>query len=227
MTLMVTTWWWGDKFSVDYVNKLAAGIKRHLTIPYEFACIHDKDSPNFSNDVDYSWPIPDVNLTKVKGCFARLRMFDPAWQKEILMFADTIVNIDLDTIITGSLDQAFNRPEQFVIMQGANASNPCPMNGALMLLRKGAHSEVWSDFSLEKAAKAQFFSFPDDQGWIWHKVPDAAGWKVGHEHGIYVYQKRGWPVGTVYLPDNAKLVTFINRDPSQMMHLDWVRDNWK
>jgi hypothetical protein len=112
-------------------------------------------------------------------------------------------------------------------MQGANASNPCPMNGALMMIEAGAHPEVWRDFSLEAAMEAHYYSFPDDQGWIWHKVPDAAGWKCGPEYGVYVYQKRGWPTENNDLPVLARLVTFINRDPSQLMHLDWVRNNWK
>lgn len=231
--LVVTTWWWGNKFDVSHVNKLAAGIKRHLKMPHRFACIHDKGFPDFSIDVDHSWPIADEILTRYKGCFARLRMFDPAWQKAYpchAMYqvpADLLVNIDLDTVITGPLDPLFDRPEPFVIMQEANAANPCPMNGALMMLRPGAHPEVWKDFSVDAASKVPFFSFPDDQGWIWHKVPGAAGWKCGPEYGVYVYQKRGWPSNSVYLPDGARLVTFINKDPSQLMHLDWVRENWK
>jgi hypothetical protein len=232
--LVVSTWWWGNKFPIDNVNKLAAGVKRHLKRPYRFACIHDKGFPAFSDDVHHSWPIPDENLTKVQGCFARLRMFDPTWQQAYPFHSmyddapsDCIVNIDLDTVITGPLDPLFNRNEPFIIMQGANAVNPCPMNGALMMLHAGVHSEVWNDFSLEAAQQVPFHSFPDDQGWIWHKVPDAAGWRVGPEYGIYVYQKRGWPMGTNKFPKDARLVTFVNRDPSQLVHLDWVRENWK
>lgn len=234
--LMITTWWWGSKFPIEDVNKLAAGVKRHIKQPYRFACINDKGFPAFSDDVHHSWPIPDTHLTKVKGCFARLRMFDLGWQRSypfhemyqemIGAIPDKLVNIDLDTVITGSLDVLFDRPEPLVIMQGANTANPCPMNGALMMLRPGAHPEVWNDFSLDKAAKVPFHKFPDDQGWIWHKVPNAKGWTCGPMHGVYVYQKRGWPVETVHLPQGARLVTFINRDPSQLMHLDWVKEHW-
>lgn len=232
MALMITTWWWGNKFSIDYVNRLAAGVKRNLKMPYRFACIHDKGFPGFSDDVHHSWPLADEMLTRQKGCFARLRMFDPVWQKAYPChemygnFADHIINIDLDTIITGSLDDLFDRPEPFVIMQGGNSINPCPYNGALMMLQPGINSEVWKDFSLAAANKVPFHSFPDDQGWIWHKVPDAAGWKCGSEHGIYVFQKRGWPGSTV-LPNGARLVTFINNDPAKLMHLDWVKEHWR
>ena len=68
--------------------------------------------------------------------------------------------------------------------------------------------------------------FADDQGWIWHKLPNAAGWKVGPEHGIYVYKKRGWPGGDD-LPEGARLVTFINKHPAQFAHLGWVKEHWR
>lgn len=235
--LTICTWWWGDKFGIDHVNKLAASVRRNLAQTYRFVCIHDADKgfPDFSDAVTHSWPIIDTELTKTKGCFARLRMFDPEWQEmypgntELYGNApfSRLVSIDLDTIIVGQLDPVVDRKEDFVIMQGGNATNPCPYNGALMLLRPGAHPEVWKDFSLEAAAKVPFYSFPDDQAWLAHKVPGAAAWKTGPEHGVYVFQKPGWPGGGYVPPDGARLVTFINRDPSQLMDLKWVQENWR
>jgi hypothetical protein len=129
-------------------------------------------------DIEVIPLVRDIELTKINGCFARLRMFDPEWQW-IARVDECLVNIDLDTVITGPLDPLFDRPEPFVIMQKGNASNPCPYNGALMMIRAGAHPEVWTDFSLEAAAETAHYEFPDDQGWIWHKMPNAAGWKCG------------------------------------------------
>jgi hypothetical protein len=148
---------------------------------------------------------------------------------------DRIVCIDLDTVITGALDPLFDRPEPFVIMQKGNASNPCPYNGALMMIRAGAHPEVWTDFSLEAAAETAHYEFPDDQGWIWHKIPNAAGWKCGSETGVFVFRKPGWPSfdrkmkrGRDDLPKGARLVTFSGgRSPQKYEHLDWVKQNWR
>lgn len=151
-------------------------------------------------------------------------MFDPVWQ-ERNGIADRLINFDLDTVITGPLDPLFERTEPLVIMQGANKVNPCPFNGALMMLRPGAHPEVWSDFTVDRAYAVPFYEFPDDQGWIHHKVPGAAGWQVGPEHGVYVYKKRGWPEGDA-LPSGARLVTFVNNDPAKLTHLDWVKEHW-
>lgn len=208
--LTVCTWKWGNKFSDEHVAKLCEGVRRNLKQPFEWRVFRPEAR--------------DVHLTKMPGCFARLRMFDPEWQARNFI-NDRLVNIDLDTVITGPLDSLFDRDDQLVIMQGANVANPCPFNGALIMLRAGAHPEVWRDFNVDAASKVPFYSFPDDQGWIHHKVPDAAGWHVGQASGVYVYQKRGWPSGTA-LPDDARLVTFVNNDPEKLMHLDWIREHW-
>lgn len=227
--LVVCTWLWGDRLTINDVAKLLRGVSRHLKQDHRFALITDDPFKAPGCEV---WNIrrEDRDLLKMKGCFARLRMFDPEFQRKVgLNDGDRVVTIDLDTVITGPLDPLFDRPEPFVIMQGANASNPCPFNGALQMLRPGYRPDVWSDFSLDAAAKVPFHSFPDDQGWLHAKIPDAAGWKVGPEHGVYVYAKPGWPGGKANsdLPEGARLVTFINKHPSDVAHLDWVKEHWR
>ncbi len=245
--LIVSTWLWGNKFNIDDVAKLRAGVKRNLKQPHRFVLVTDdlyrkglKDPKLFGDaagsrlDIEVVPIIRDMHLTKIRGCFARLRMFDPEWQWAS-SFDDKFVCIDLDTVITGPLDPLFDRPEPFVIMQGGNSSNPCPYNGALMMLRPGAYPEVWSDFNLEKMGEIPFYEFPDDQGWLWHKVPNAAGWKCGRGSGVFVFHKPGWPgwstkdgVSGDPLPDGARLVTFSGwRTPKRFENLVWVRNNWR
>lgn len=210
---------WGTKYGQSDVNKLQFGIDRNITWPHRLVCIDPTGGP-------------DEYLTKIKGCFCRLRMFDPQWQKEVLKVdaGERIVCLDLDLIVTGSLEKSglFDREETFLILQGANASNPCPFNGSVMMLRAGCHPEVWNDFSLEEAQKIPKYEFPDDQGWIHYKLPRAAGWKCGPESGIYAFQKPGWPPKTSALPAGARIVAFPGwREPSKFTHLDWVKIHWR
>lgn len=207
--LILTTWVWGDKYGPDYIAKLEGSIARNLTEPYEFRVIRTDDP-----------------LTKEKGCFARLRAFDPFWQAEQgFMPGDRIVCMDLDLVVTGSLDGLFDRAEPFVILTGINSSNPCPYNGSLWMLRAGHRPDVWGDFSLEAAAKVPFDSFPDDQAWMAHKLPDVGAF--GPETGVYGFHKPGWPKGEA-LPKNASIVAFPGwRDPVGFQHLDWVKQHWR
>lgn len=215
-SLFVGTWFWGDKYSTYYTDRLAAGVSRHLSVPYRWRV----------------WqPLPeDYYLTLISGCFARLRMFDPAWQEaQGIAPGDRIVSLDLDAIVTGSLDPLFARDDPFVILQGANASNPCPYNGSVFMARAGQHAEVWTSFSLAATRRIPRFDFPDDQGWLAEKIPNAAGWRAGPSSGIYAFHKPGWPKGTHDLPKDARLVVFPGwRDPATFEPVaPWIREHWR
>lgn len=224
--LTIVTWLWGDKYSGDDVRKLRAGFRRHLETPNRFVCVTDR-AETFDPDI-MTAPIwsGDIHLTKIKGCFARLRMFDPEWQEAIAPGCDRIVCCDLDAIVTGPLDPLFDRPEPFVILGGANAVNPCPYNGSLMMLRPGHHANVSRDFTLAAAERVPKHEFPDDQGWLWHMIPNAATWRAGPESGVYAFLKPGWPKGSE-LPADARMVVFPGwRSPEKFKHLPWVQQHW-
>lgn len=227
MALVITTWLWGDKYGVSDVAKLAAGVRRHLKQPYSFVCVTDDLGREPIEGVKYR-PIFNPELLRVAGCFVRLRMFDPYWQfLEDIPEGSRIVCMDLDSVVTGPLDPLFDRDEDFVILQGANASNPCPYNGSLWMLRAGSRWTVWADFSIQKANEAGFYEFPDDQGWMAHKVPGAAGWMAGSKSGVYAFKKPGWPDGDD-LPKDARLVVFPGwRSPEKFKDLGWVKEHWR
>lgn len=210
--LTICTWRWGDKYPGHYVERLKAGVARHLKQEFRFAV--------FASESE------DEYLTKVPGCFCRLRMFDPEWQQKHGL-TGRIVSIDLDTVVVGPLDELFDVDDPFASLQGANASNPCRYNGSIFMLRAGYRPDVWNDFSLAAAARVPQYEYPDDQSWLLHKIPDAAAWDVGAKSGIYAFQKPGWPAGTS-MPADARLVAFPGwRDPSKFTHLDWVREHWR
>jgi hypothetical protein len=223
--LTVVTYCWGEKYNRSYVAKIAAGVKRNLSLPHRFAIVTDDRSLASIAPV---WMIPDEDryLLKLPGCLARLRMFDPKWQaKHGINEGDRLVCIDLDAIVTGPLDPLFDRSDDFTILQGINTTNPNPMNGSIFMLRGGANAHVWSDFSFDAISKLWFHAFPDDQGWFDHKIKDAGAW--GPADGVYGFKKVHWPKGDD-LPANARLVAFPGwRDPSKFEHLAWIREHWR
>jgi len=226
--LTICTWLSGDAYSLEDVAKLKRGIDRHLKQPYRFMLIteHEREVPEF---LCTGWlcPIQDRYLLDHKGCFVRLRMFDPEWQKE-LEIDDRLVCMDLDSVVTRNLDALFDRPEPFVILGGVNAMNPCPFNGSLMMIRPGAHPEVWSDFSLKAVQNMPCYQFPDDQQWIAKKVPAAATWRAGRTSGVFGFRKPGWYTREESLPHEARLVVFPGwRKPSKFLNLPWIQEHWK
>jgi hypothetical protein len=209
--LTICTWLWGDKYPRKYHERLRAGLKRHVKQPYRFIIFP---------------PMPGDEALVGRGCFCRLRMFDPEWQASHGL-EGRLVCLDLDVVITGPLDPLFDRPETFMVLGGANQSNPNPFNCSVMMLRAGRHADIWTDFSLEAAQNIPWYAFPDDQSWIWHKLPHAVTWDCGPRSGIWSFQKRGWPKDDK-LPEGARIVAFPgSRDPGQFEHLDWVKEHWR
>lgn len=225
--LTISTWLWGDKYGVEDVRKLHNGVTRHLSQQHRFIVMTERER-------DWSPPanierhaIKDPELLKHPGCFARLRMFDSGWQKN-RGISGRLVCMDLDSVVIRNLDALFNRPETFVILGGANSMNPCPYNGSLMMLRTGHHEDVWTEFSLEAARAIPFYEFPDDQGWLAHKLPNAATWQAGRKSGVLAFKKPGWPHGSLHPPQQTCLVVFPgSRRPSDYPYLDWVQHNWQ
>lgn len=227
--LTVCTWLWGDKYPGWYVDRLIASLDRN--IHQDFRSVLITNQP-VNGGADWVLPIDqaDRDLLYLPGCLARIRMFDRQWQiksgiPEWVNTAARIVCIDLDAVITGQLDQLFDRDDEFTILQHVNSTNPCPFNGSLWMFRSGIRHDVWGDFSVAAVRKVPYHAFPDDQGWLHHKFPNAAAWTG--EDGVYAFKKRGWPDGDA-LPANARVVAFPGwRDPSKFTHLDWVKENWR
>lgn len=212
--LHVTTWCWGDKYAGHYLERLERGVARHLKQEHRFHVCRPSAE--------------DEHLTKEPGCLVRLRTFDPAWQAgQGIEPGDRIVCLDLDLIVTGALDDVFDRDEPFVILQGVNAVNPCPFNGSVWMLRAGYRPDVWTSFSPEAARAAPWWerAYPDDQCWFHHMMPDAGAF--GPEQGVYAFMKPGWNGHAESLPANAKIVAFPgHRDPSQFTNVGWVKHHW-
>jgi hypothetical protein len=224
--LNICTWLWGNsKYTNIYVERLYAGVQRHLHQPFRFLLMTERWRDITLRSEIERHAIKDEVLTKILGCFARLRMFDVGWQINRKLHGP-IICLDLDIVITGTLDHLFNRSEPIVLLEGANSLNPCPYNNSVFMFQPGAHPELWSDFSMDVAKKIRYQEFPDDQGWFWHKLPNAATWKVGPSSGIWSFRKRNWPPGDA-LPSQASIVAFPgHRDPSQFTHLKWVKEHW-
>jgi len=228
MAVAFVTWLWGQKYSPLDVCKLADGIRRNTNLHFRFIVVTDQQLKNSVPSYVEIIPLPNPELIG-RGCFCRLRMFDPEWQQQN-KFDDRIVSIDLDAVITGNVDQLFNGNEKFLILQGVNAVNPNPFNCSVMMLKSGACSNAWTEFSMEKTKQIVFHEFPDDQGWIWHLFPNACGWRGGEISGIYAFQKPGWPYSQSiqYLPYNARIVTFIGwRKPKDFADLPWMMQHWR
>jgi hypothetical protein len=225
--LNVFTWLWTqDNVAVQYgphhVQTLANMVKRNLTIPHRFICISDQDVPN----VDTIPHLPPMERVKNKRwpitrpqCYRRLRMFDPAMAD---VLGERYVTMDLDTVVVGSLDAMFDRPEPLVINRAVGSWN---YNGSMWLHTPGTHSSIYESFDPELAIEANKKGFVgSDQAWFRYHLGPRAVPTFGPEDGSVQYRtfrKQG-----DQLPDNARIVFFAGGQKPWDLDHDWIKQNY-
>ena len=132
---------WGTKYGPEYVNRLYRGVTRHLSRPHRFVCFTD-DATGIDPRVEIR-PLPSLGLPPGP---------ERGWLK-LATFAPTLADLegvtlflDVDVIITGSLDVFFEPAGPFYIMRDFNPRSDKVGNSSVYRFVIGAHPSVLSDF---------------------------------------------------------------------------------
>lgn len=171
---------WGDKYTADYVNKLYASVKRNLTIPFTFVCFTE-DAKGLNPNIKISEltaKLP-VNIPRFQGWWYKLELF-----KANNGLTGRIFYIDLDTAITGNIDQIANTPDDigFVVLRDfyrgyRNATTITnEMGSGLMAWTAGEHTHLWDKF-IGQAETIMNTTGGGDQMWIQKMQPARAYWQ--------------------------------------------------
>src|SRR5690606_21838008 len=110
--------------------------------------------------------------------------------------SEWIMSIDLDTLIrsdiTDLIEPALDHPFGLWILKGRHADRTPgerPYNGALYMIRCGAHADVWTSFhpieSPRLIADKQWIG--SDQSWIGMAAPGAP--TFGPDQGVYFFDQ--------------------------------------
>jgi len=155
---------WGDYYTADYVNRLYAGVKRNMNLPFRFVCVTD-DVSGIRPEVE---TVPFPPDPKVPG-----RRFPRAWPNifaKLAFFRDGFANLegptlflDIDLLITGNLDRFFlYRPGEFCIIHNwvewrkrLLHKVPDIGNSSCFRFEAGKSNGVWETFLREKELPEQ------------------------------------------------------------------------
>lgn len=138
---------WGDRYTADEVNILAASVRRNLSIPHRFFCITD-DPTGLAPGIEVA-PMPEQGRI---GNGPKIYTFSKGFLG--LGPDDYVVSLDIDIVIVGSLDFLADRPElDFIIARHRASRTRSRGHGAVYRLRVGALSHIWEEF------------IADAQGW--------------------------------------------------------------
>lgn len=204
-------------YTVEHVNNVHSMCRRHGNFD-QFILITDDIHGEYDAGIDV-YPIWEAeDLERAGGCFRRLPVYGRPWPKFLM--------IDLDCVVTGSIQHLLDRPEPLVLNRYCLPGTPKQhYNGALQLVDTESPEVrgIWEDFDLSivpAIGKKQGF-VGTDQAWLSYYFGPGLP-TFGPEHGVRDIRDCG-----VRLPDNTCIVFFHGaRDPS-MCDYPWVREHWR
>jgi hypothetical protein len=176
-------------YDIDWVVKLRAMVGRGLSIPHTFIYLtnyHDQHRPiNNMRLSDWDWQWSRLH-NGWPGWWAKMELFDPTLQLE-----GRILYLDLDCVITGSLDDIVSFDAPFAIMKKHQVRSPVPpwmkphtkcgrkssyklvhrFNSGCMVWDAGCDEvkRIWDGFDPKMIGV-----YKGDQDYISEVIPDAA-----------------------------------------------------
>jgi hypothetical protein len=102
---------WGTAYGPEYVNRLYAGVRRHLSLPFRFVCLTD-DARDLHPLVQ-ALPLPEV-VVKARNGDLRWRKLG-VLQENLFGLTGPALFLDLDTVVVGDLAPLFELPGRFCI----------------------------------------------------------------------------------------------------------------
>jgi hypothetical protein len=152
MTVNVLCIKWGTKYRSEYVNHLARGVRRFLTVPHRFVCLTD-DPVGIDDDIETK-PL----VEKLPGWWNKVALF----KSQVHDLRGTLLFLDLDMVIIRNIDELLSYPGKFVAFP--TFRNEGEFASALLRFEIGRQNRVWDMF--EPRAEGVIQEIYGDQNWI-------------------------------------------------------------
>ena len=194
----------GTKYGSEYVNRLAAGVAKHITLPHRFLCLTDN---RIGLDCDAA-PI----ATGLPGWWSKLILFRP----HPSLAGHRVVFMDLDTVLVGDCNFLLEYDGPFAILQDFYRAKG--YGSAIMSIAPKFGAAIWYNF---KPTIMQ--QYHGDQDWIQVQVDKADRWQVMHPNKIVSYK-----VHCMHreLPADARLVCFHGEPRPHEVMDPWMQQHW-
>lgn len=216
-------------YTAEHVNTLYRMVQRNTNRVHQFVCVTD-DAKGIDPRVKivplWENPCPNYGNGKKPNCFYRLRMFATE-MKEI--FGEKFLWLDLDCVITGSIDGIFGHPADFGIWCPDGELMPC--NGSLVLNRTGTRHHIWTRFDKrrvhpERGLRSAGFQ-GSDQAWIAMNLK-LTDFRFGQAQGVYSWRSHIEPVDPAHLPETARIVFFNGaKKPWDFPEIPWIKEHYR
>lgn len=220
----------GNKYGREYVERLRNMVSRHISVPYEFACLTDDRHP-----IDDVRSIYQPSAGYQKLWWHKIHMFD-----RDLPLVGRILYFDLDVVIHGNIDKltkfTFN---QLVGIRDFNRKfypGWQYLNSSVMSWNHGSQHHIYESFRLDTNTAMRL---QGDQDYIWKVMknqitfwPDtwiqSYKWEIRSRNDLIMTNgKRNFKTGSDKTPNPECSVTVFHGDPKPQDVSDrYVVENW-
>lgn len=206
----------GERYGIEYVERLAKMVKRHLPLEHTFVCLTDQ--PDRCDGVDFL----DMSFTKLPGWWMKMALFRSAWRydRRVLFF-------DLDTVVIGDitmlaqLDVRFGISLNFARAFGAT-SWPCNYASSTMVLGPDLDDDVWYRFEKDASRLMIQFERTGDQHVIENFYPRATILQTKLPRDYLLNYRAIGP----NKPTGSSVIVFGGKSKPHNSAHQWVRDEW-
>lgn len=190
--IQIQTWLWSQPggrttYTKDHVLIWRDSVRRHLTVPHTFALV--TDLVDELDDIKIIAPPRDFENVRIPTwgermpqCLRRIAMFRPDAAE--VFGARRFLNMDLDVVVSGSLDEIVSRPEEIVLYRGTHQARP--YNGSLLMMDAGCRPQVYEQFTPEGAVRAGQQFLGSDQAWISYVLGPGEA-VLDASHGVHAW----------------------------------------
>lgn len=216
---IITFLWYGDRWNdrdmgSTYLCNLYRSIDRNITIPFKFVC--------FTN---LKLTLPKVikcrrfNPPSWRGCLPRLWMYNPEAELKGQCLA-----LDLDIIITGSLDDIASYKGDFCVRSKFAPGLEHRADGDIIGFRPSACYDIWNRFVMDPKSGERLTE--GRERWWYRYVRDCKDrWQTLFPGQIISYKRHVRKQRK--LPDNARIVSCHGKPRPHQIDEQWVEECWK
>lgn len=213
---------WGQRYGSDYVARLHSMVRRHTQRPLRFVCFTDDVASAVPDGVELK-PLPPIDLPE------RVRWLPwrkiSLWQKTLADLEGDVLFLDLDLIVTGSIDGFFDHAPDSTFCVAHNWSQPDKRigNTSTYRFRVGSHPYIYE--KLMAQPEAVLARYRNSQTYISSEIGEMEfwpeSWCVSFKHSLLPR----WPLNFLLvpkLPPEARVVAFTGKpDPDDARDGHW------
>lgn len=217
---------WGTAYGADYANTLHNMVRRHTARPLRFVCFTD-DTNGLDRGIE-TMALPPIDLPPSH--------INKAWRKIALTrpclggLAGNVLFLDLDVVVTGSIDGFFDfAPEAtYCVIENWTQPGSGIGNTSVFRLTVGAHAEVYDTLMADPAGTVA--KHPNSQTFqsrtISAKTFWPAPWCVSFKHSLLPAFPLNY-IKVAPLPDDARVICFTGfPNPDHARDGIWPERTW-